>query len=246
MSEWTNKSAGADYDDARPAWPAVVGDFLASLAPAGGWSVVLDLAAGTGKLTERLVGVADRIIAVEPSQVLLHILRERVPEAEAVAGSAEAIPVGDATIELLVAGNAFHWFDPRSVAEEASRVLCPEGIVAALWHLPEWPSWFPALLERLAPYQSAESARSGRRFQSGDWRSGLEEKFGQLTAHPLAKTNMRWSHEEFVQVMASTSHIAALDDTRRNDALRVARAFIADRDQPIVVSHRVEVEWARA
>ena len=116
-----------------------VEDFLRSIAPQEGWEVAIDLAAGTGMLTERVAAVSAAVIAVEPSAAMRSVLAARVPAARAIAGSAEAIPVPDGSADLVVAGNAFHWFDPDPAAAEIERVLRPDGVAAALWHMTEWP-----------------------------------------------------------------------------------------------------------
>src|SRR4051794_32713845 len=107
MSQWTRSGAGEAYDSARPPWPPTIREFLGSLAPPGGWELAVDLAAGTGKLTEQLIGLARRVVAVEPSAAQLSVLAERSTEASAMTGSAEAIPLPDASADLLVAGNAW-------------------------------------------------------------------------------------------------------------------------------------------
>jgi ubiquinone/menaquinone biosynthesis C-methylase UbiE len=110
------------YELGRPGWPVevtTVGDVPQS-------ATVLDLAAGTGKLTRLLVARFARVIAVEPLDPMRTILERLVPEAESIAGSAEAIPLRDASVSAVYVAEAFHWFggDPVVVAE-IERVLGP-------------------------------------------------------------------------------------------------------------------------
>ena len=93
---------------------------------------VLDLAAGTGRLTERLLGLGVEVVAVEP----LEEMRAHVPApATALAGSAEAIPLDDGDVDAVVVGQAFHWFDIARATAEIARVLRPGGTVGLLWNL---------------------------------------------------------------------------------------------------------------
>jgi SAM-dependent methyltransferase len=245
VSQWTSTDAGRQYDDARPPWPRTVEDFLRSIAPQGRWEVAVDLAAGTGMLTDRVAAVSAAVIAVEPAAAMRAILAARVPAARAIAGSAEAIPLPDGSADLVVAGNAFHWFDPDLAAAEIERVLRPDGVAAALWHLTEWPAWFGELSSRLADYRNPESDAAAERAASGGWRPGLEARFGSLTTTAICAHEHGWSRRAFTDFMGSASYIAALQAPRRDGALGIVRGFLEDKPQPIVVPHRVEATWAK-
>jgi ubiquinone/menaquinone biosynthesis C-methylase UbiE len=245
VSQWTSADAGRQYDDARPPWPVAVEDFLRSVAPPGGWEIAIDLAAGTGRLTERVAAVAATVIAIEPSAAMRAVLAVRVPTARLIAGSAEAMPVPDRSADLVVAGNAFHWFDPESAAAEIERVLRPDGVVGALWHVTEWPEWFAELSSLLADYRNPVSDAAGERAASGGWRRGLEARFGSLTTTAISTHEHAWSRDAFTDVMGSASYIAALQAPRRDEALALVRGFLEDTPQPIVVPHRLEATWAR-
>src|SRR5581483_481140 len=120
--------AAEDYERGRPGWPERVAD-VAELPPEAD---VLDLAAGTGKLTRLLVRRFARVTAVEPDEALRALIRD----AEVVAGTAEAIPLEDASVDGVFCAEAFHWFDaPRAVGEVA-RVLRPGGSVVVCFHEP--------------------------------------------------------------------------------------------------------------
>ena len=173
MSQWTNADAGRQYDDARPPWPAGVTDFLRSIAPHGRWATAIDLAAGTGRLTERVAPVAGTVIAVEPSAAMRAVLVARVPDVQAMEGTAESIPLPDGSADLVVAGNAFHWFDPDPAAAEIERVLAPGGVVAALWNMTDGPKWFGELGSLLADYRNPVSDAASERAVSGSWRARL-------------------------------------------------------------------------
>lgn len=120
-----------DYARTRPGYPAAAVGWLVGSAPRR----VLDLGAGTGKLTGALVVAGHDVVAVEPSQQMLAILRTTVPSADARDGSAESIPVPDATMDIVVVAQAFHWFDHATAVPEIARVLKPGGRLGLVWNL---------------------------------------------------------------------------------------------------------------
>jgi SAM-dependent methyltransferase len=96
---------------------------------------VLDLGAGTGKLTATLVALGAEVTAVEPDPAMLTELRRALPVVRALPGNAEAIPLPDVSVDAVLAGNAMHWFDMAVAGPEIARVLTPGGILAGLWNL---------------------------------------------------------------------------------------------------------------
>src|SRR5206468_5873660 len=97
---------------------------------------VLDLGAGTGKLTRALVPRFARVIAVEPDDAMLAVLQEVVPEAEGLAGRGDAIPLGDEEMDAVFTAEAFHWFASDESVAEIVRVLRPHGALVILWNIP--------------------------------------------------------------------------------------------------------------
>ncbi|MFP5019423.1 class I SAM-dependent methyltransferase [Pseudonocardia phyllosphaerae] len=123
--------AARAYDAHRPGYP----DAAVDLALAGlTGSRVLDLGAGTGKLTASLVARGLDVVAVEPDPDMLAVLRERIPGADARQAPAEAIPLADASVDAVVVGQALHWFDLDRATPEIARVLRPGGVLACLWN----------------------------------------------------------------------------------------------------------------
>ena len=121
-------SAADAYAVGRPSYPEAALDWV--LPPAA--TRVLDLAAGTGRLTEQLLARGLQVIAVEPDDAM----RAHVPAAAtAMPGTAEDIPVDDASVDAVVVGQAFHWFDGPAAMAEIARVLRPGGTVGLLWLL---------------------------------------------------------------------------------------------------------------
>jgi ubiquinone/menaquinone biosynthesis C-methylase UbiE len=131
--------AAEDYERYRPGYPPALLDAL----PVPPDAEVLDLGAGTGKLTRVLVARYRHVTAVEPLDGMRAILEQVVPEATAVAGTAEQIPLPDASVDSVFAGQAFHWFANDAAVAEIGRVVRPGGIVALVWNEPIDPTPLP-------------------------------------------------------------------------------------------------------
>jgi SAM-dependent methyltransferase len=149
-----------EYERARPGYPAAALDVL----PLGSDAHVLDLGAGTGKLTRVLTCRYRRVVAVEPLDGMRRILEEVVPAAESLPGSAESIPLPDSSVDGVFAGQAFHWFANHEAVLEIARVLRPGGVLCLIWNEPTDASPLPdpylAYLRELhAP--ALEAVRSG-------------------------------------------------------------------------------------
>ncbi|MEU0882899.1 methyltransferase domain-containing protein [Lentzea sp. NPDC005914] len=121
------------YAEHRPDYP--VAAIRWALEPLGTSEPleVLDLAAGTGKLTAGLVAEGHHVTAVEPNEQMLSELVRRVHDVRALPGHAEHIPVRDQSVDAVFVGTAFHWFDQEKALPEIARVLRPGGVLAAMW-----------------------------------------------------------------------------------------------------------------
>jgi SAM-dependent methyltransferase len=146
-------AVAAAYARYRPGYPAAALDW--ALAPAAGGEV-LDLGAGTGKVTEALLrrpGV--RVTAVDPDPAMLAQFRADFPTVVAHEGTAERIPLPSAAVDAVVVGTAWHWFDRALAEPEIGRVLRPGGVLVVLWNgdddTVEWVRGYQQALERTAP-----------------------------------------------------------------------------------------------
>jgi SAM-dependent methyltransferase len=140
-------AVAAEYAVRRPGYPADAAAFLA-----GGERPrrVLDVGAGTGLLTEPLLAAGHEVVAVDPSAAMLAQLTPRLPSVTTAVGTAEELPLPDADVDVVVAGQAAHWFDPRATARELRRVLRPGGTIGFVWNLrDERVPWIAALTELL-------------------------------------------------------------------------------------------------
>ena len=122
------------YERARPQYPAEAVAWLAEQLDLRAGRTVLDLGAGTGKLTRSLVETGARVIAVEPGDAMLEQLKVAVAGITALRGAAESIPLPDASVDAITVGQAFHWFRHEEAVPELHRVLRPRGGVALVWN----------------------------------------------------------------------------------------------------------------
>ena len=221
-----------DYERGRPGWPPeVVG--IPGLPPE---ATVLDLGAGTGKLTRLLVSRFARVIAVEPAEEMRRILVPLCPEADVLAGSAEEIPLADASVDAVFAAEAFHWFYGEPGLVEIARVLRPQGTLVALWNLPAG-STEPSIgaVEQLLGERGPTREELGvdpldlntTRYASGEWRVAVAESpFEELheTRLPNPQTLDR---DGLVAFFASMGWIADLPDAERLPLLDEVSSLLA-------------------
>ncbi len=125
-------TAAAAYAEHRPDYAQAAVEW--ALDPAPGRRV-LDIGAGTGKLTSTLVTMGLEVVAVEPDPAMLAELRRALPSVRSLPGCAEAIPLPDESVDAVLAGNALHWFDMALAGPEIARVLGAGGILAGLWNV---------------------------------------------------------------------------------------------------------------
>jgi ubiquinone/menaquinone biosynthesis C-methylase UbiE len=118
------------YDRGRPTYPREAAVWLTSDQPLS----VLELGAGTGKLTEQLVALGHDVHATEPDEQMLAVLQKNLPDVRASQAPAEEIPSGDASYDVVVSGQAFHWFDVDRALPEIARVLKPRGRLSLVWN----------------------------------------------------------------------------------------------------------------
>ena len=127
----------ADYVKYRPEYPNEIVPLLKDLANLSNQSVIADVGSGTGKLTEQLLQIGCNVLAVEPNEEMRAAAQELLdhdPHFTSVVGQAEATTLPDASVDLIAAGQAFHWFDPNKTRLEFMRILRPDGRVALIWN----------------------------------------------------------------------------------------------------------------
>ena len=206
------------YERSRPPYAP---DALAWIAERLPLHRVLDLGAGTGKLTRQLVALGAEVIAVEPGDEMRRVLRSVLPEVEALAGSAEAIPLPDTSVDAVTVGQAFHWFRTSDALREMYRVLRPGGGFALLWN--EWDDDDPLMhaLNQIVESLRPDGSR-GDRQRDEVWASPLfsgheRRTFGHAEQLPA---------EVAVQRVSSVSAMAAAEPEERQHALAAVRKLV--------------------
>jgi SAM-dependent methyltransferase len=207
-----------EYELGRPEWPEELIDRVARELGLGADATVLDLGAGTGKLTRDLVPRFRRVIAVEPDKAMRAVLEEVVPEAEALAGSAESIPLDEDSVDAVFTAEAFHWFASDETVAEIARVLRPGGGFAIFWNV-EFGEPEPLMGEAVESLLDEAFARGGApglpKVLSGAWREPLgRSAFGPLHEAAIEREVVR-DKEQWLANMLSVSSIAAQSDDER-------------------------------
>ena len=241
-------AAGADaYERGRPAYAEeAVERLIAELGIKAG-RVVLDLAAGTGKLTRQLAPTGAELGAVEPIAEMRAKLVESMPGLVAVEGTAEDIPLPNHSVDAVVVGQAFHWFDGVRAVSEIRRVLRPTGALGLIWQArdPNRP-WIEQLEEII------DRADDGHpRFRHMAWRDAFDRSaLFEPLEHATFETVQRGSPETIVDRVASISYVAAMAEARREAVLDEVRALLAsDPDtagrEVIDLPYLAHVYWTR-
>jgi SAM-dependent methyltransferase len=216
---------GADaYERGRPGYPPKAVRWLERRLELGPGRTVVDVGAGTGKLTRELLTSGAAVVAVEPVPAMRAVLEQAVPEARALDGTAERLPIQDGSADAVVVAQAFHWFDGPAALAEFHRVLCPEGRMALVWNrrLREQPLW-RALSEITEPYRRDTPAH-----YSGEWRESVacSELFTAVDELEVP-VEQDLDADELVDRIGSTSFIAALPESEHAQVLARIRA-VAD------------------
>jgi len=218
-------ASGADtYVKGRPDYPPAVSAWLRDTLGLGPGKTVLDLGAGTGKFTPRLVDTGATVIAVEPVPAMLAKLSAALPQVRALAGTATAIPLPDASVDAVVCAQAFHWFATSEALDEILRVLKPGGKLGLVWNLRDASVPWVARLDAIVNEAEGDTPR----YYTGAWR----RVFPHAGLTPLQETQFSQEHtgtpeDVLFNRVRSTSFIAALPPQARQGIDDAIRALIA-------------------
>ena len=226
-----------DYERVRPEYPTEAVDLLVSRLGLGSASDVLDLGAGTGKLTRPLVERVGRVIAVEPDPDMRRILSRATECFLVLDGRAEAIPLPDRSVDAVVAGEAFHWFATGEALAEMARVLRPGGGLGLIWKHwwetePPVPAAASELMRRvherpdLEPHALEDDA---------DWRACFAASpFEELREETIESATLTVDGGDLVTLILTTSIFGSLprDEHERAEA-ELRELFRGDYRLPI-------------
>ncbi|MFI5713153.1 class I SAM-dependent methyltransferase [Kribbella sp. NPDC051620] len=233
------------YELGRPGYPAQVVD-VAELAPS---ATVLELAAGSGKLTRRLSSRFAHVVAVEPDRGMRRLLAAGCPGVEAIDGTAERIPLADDAVEAVFVAQAFHWFDNEAALAEIARVLRPGGALVVLWNVangPVVPS-ITAVEELLAPVWPQDFGLP-LDMMSGDWApNAWSLPFAERTFDPICDARLpnpqTLDPEGLVAFFGSMGWIANLPDEERRPLVDAIRSHLTAAEY--VLPWQTRVQWTR-
>ncbi|MEC3955990.1 class I SAM-dependent methyltransferase [Nocardia sp. CDC153] len=225
-------AVAAAYAEHRPDYAPAAARWALESAPG---PRVLDLGAGTGKLTGTLLGLGVDVVAVEPDAAMLAELRCALPAVRSVAGSAESIPLPEASVDAVLAGNAMHWFDMSIAGPEIARVLSPGGVLAGLWNvLDDRIDWVAGLgrvggREAIGPRDTLSSwrtATAGMHLPG----SGAVAWFGSPEQAEFTHSQRR-TVDSLVATIATRAGILVMPEQEREATLSRIREFLASRPE---------------
>jgi SAM-dependent methyltransferase len=242
----------AEYDDVRPEYDPAALDRAEQVLGLTPESCVVDLAAGSGKLTRALVPRFAEVVAVEPNDDMRAVLTGRSADVRVLAGTAERMPLPDDFADAVFVGDAFHWFDGPAAVAELERVLRPQGGVALLWNH-WWSDGDDHVNTMLEPRLPAEAQAmfdevyysSGRAKARAELAAPLEafavDSFTPLVEEAFPRTT-RMSGAEIVDLYATVSAVASMPPAERNELKRAVLELL----EP---SYRLEIitalQWTR-
>lgn len=240
-------SSGADdYERGRPSYPADAVELLCRELGLGPSARVLDLAAGTGKLTRLLAPAGAEVVAVEPVAEMRRRLREAAPDAHVVDGTAERIPLRDGAVDAVTVAQAFHWFDAEEALEEIARVLAPGGGLGLIWNERDTREPWVAELSRLIRWDHRAEHRVPYTTEV-DWAGvidGMDTAFG-----PVGRYDTTYRQtvdpDTLVARVLSTSYIASQPRAERERVSSAVRHLVAPLGGTFELPYQTVVYWCR-
>jgi SAM-dependent methyltransferase len=206
--------AAAAYERGRPTYPDTALDWL--LEPRAGWTPqrVLDLGAGTGKLTRQVAARGLAVTAVDPSDGMLAELGRVLPETPALIGTAEGIPLGDDSVDVVLVAQAWHWVDVDQAVPEVARVLSPGGRLGLIWNFrDDSVDWVRRLGDIMGSSELPDQTEIGAPFT------------------PAERDAFPWTFpmtpDQVVDMVASRSGVILMTPEKRADVLDQIRDLLA-------------------
>ena len=229
-----------EYELGRPRWPEDLLDLAVAELGLRASAEVLDLGAGTGKLTRSLVRRFGRVIAVEPDEAMLAVL-----QAEALAGSGASIPLADGSVDAVFTAEAFHWFASDESVAEIVRVLRPRGALVILWNIGIEDEDMGEEAEAVIKAAIERGGVPGiGRVLSGEWRRPVEAAAFEPLREAEVERDLVNTRDEWIANMLSVSSIAHQPDEQRAAFAERLRELIAA-DREVRRRVRTVAHWTR-
>jgi SAM-dependent methyltransferase len=234
------------YERSRPSYPSDAVAWLVDALHIAPGATVVDLAAGTGKLTRLLMPTGADIVAIEPVDGMRHTLRTILRAVPVVGGSAEAIPISAGAVDALTVAQAFHWFDADAAFAEFGRVLRPGGRVGIIWNARDrsidWVDQLWSIMDRVekrAPWRDHEHWR--------DSALGDRPGFGPMHAATFHHAQTL-TPDLVVERFRGVSHVAVLPDDERETVLDEVRDVLATHPETrgrteLAIPYRLDAYW---
>ena len=218
------RAGAATYVEGRPDYPPEIENWLIHDLGVNKGKTALDLAAGTGKFSPRLLATGATVLAVDPVQAMLDQLIRQYPQIDARIGSAQHIPLGDASLDAVICAQSFHWFSTSEALEEIRRVLKPGGALGLVWNVrDDSVPWVAALTPIMKPFEAGAP-----RFHSQKWRGVFPAaKFSELREKRFFHSHTGPPEKVIVDRILSVSFMAALPIEERARVTSQLREVIA-------------------
>jgi SAM-dependent methyltransferase len=226
--------AAAAYERGRPEYPAEAVDWLVRELDIGPGRTVIDLAAGTGKLTRALLPTEATVVAVEP----IAEMRALIEGVETFDGRADTMPFPERWADAVTVGQAFHWFATDEAVAEIARVLKPGGGLALIWNSRDETDRLQAAIGRLLVPHAGDVARH----YGPQWRDPLDRSpdFGPIVSNDFEQ-RQEVDEDGLVDRFCSVSFIAALEQEPRAEIEARLRALARERGGRVTLPYVTEV-----
>lgn len=238
--------SAATYEKARPTYPQDAFEALTRGCGIGPGRTVLDLAAGTGKLTRLLMPTGATVLAAEPVGGMRAQLVAALPDLPVVAATAEALPFTDASLDVVVVAQAFHWFDLEVAAAEIARTLRPDGALGLIWNERDTREPWVAELSEIIRWDERERWEVPHTTEV-DWTEAFadaETPFAGLQRFDTAHAQ-EMDADLLVDRVLSTSYLARSDQEVQDDVKAKVRDLVADFPLTFELPYVTVAYWAR-
>ena len=231
------------YERGRPEYPTDAVDHLIRELKITSQSVVVDLGAGTGKLTKMLTQRGVNVIAIEPVEGMRKKLKQVLPDIEMIDGTAEKIPLQSESVDAVVVAQAFHWFDGDKAIPEIHRILKPNGKLGLIWNArDETTPWVAQLSEILDEYENGAP-----RYKSGNWKKAFDQM---KLFKPFQENHFKYLQQGDLNLIldrvGSISFIASLPSDEKNHVLQriselVKKEMYQSKSSIVTLPYRTDV-----